>query len=201
MIVGCACNPIKYEADLGFLNSAQANSFEYFVRINGTPCKDMDNKIGLCAKRVESNQSLKFEIDSKPYSYTLSVRCTKELNSDFSVNVAKEVPYSFTIKPESFATVKSFTCIGEVFPEDRDQEISANFQVRAIVVDSNYVEREIVTTTKVKKDTYLIFGKHSRYVFLNGKFYNKQPMIKIDPNAVNIGYSESERMRFNYWNF
>lgn len=197
LLILCSCNEIKYQADIGFLNSAQANSFEYFVTINGAPCKDMDNKIGLCAKRIESNAPLKFKIDPKPYGYSFNLRCTKELNSDYSINIAKDQAYEFSIAPEKFATVKSFTCIGEIFPEDRPQEISGNFQVRAIVFDSNYIERELVYTKEVKKDTYLVFGKYAKYTFLNGKTYKEQTAIKINKDQKNFGYSESENLRVN----
>lgn len=195
-----SCNSLKYESDIGFLNSAQANSMEYYTLVNGSPCKDMDGKIGLCAKRVNSNQELKFSMDAKPYSYRFNLTCSSAIDSDFSIDIEKEKPFSFLIKPEKFSSVKSFTCIGEVFPHDRNQEVSANWSVRVIVVDSEYQERELIYKTKEKEKEFLVLGKHALYSNLNGKIYKKKTKLELE-KPDSFAYSESERMRFNYWGF
>jgi len=201
ILVSCSCNPIKYKSDLGFMNSAQANSLEYFVRVNGSPCKDMDGKMGLCAKRIESNKALNFSMEAREYGYEFSLSCTKAINSDFTISIEKGKPYSFIIVPEKFLDVRSFTCIGEIVPNDRDQQISAKWYVRVVIFDGKYVEREaIYKTTKRKKD-WLIFGKHARYVYINGKRFKKRTGIEIKGEGPFFGYSESERMRFNYYGY
>lgn len=196
LFVLTSCQSINYEADFGFLNSAQANSMEYFTLVNGSPCKDMDGKIGLCAKRIKSDQALQFKMDAKEYSYRFNLTCTSSLNADFSIDVEKGKVYEFSIPSDKFSNVRSFTCIGEIFPHDRDQEVSANWSVRVIVVDSEYLERELVYKTTRKGKEFLVFGKHARYVTVNGKRYEKKPMVEYKGGP---GYSESERMRFNYW--
>lgn len=198
-LFACSCRSIKYKPDLGFMNSAQANSMEYYVRINDKICKDMDNKVGLCAKRIASNKKLTFSFDVRPYSYTLTLRCTGAIDSDFSIDIAKGSLYSFSIIPEKFSHVKTFTCIGEIFPHDRDQQISATFHVRVVVFDGKYVERELVYTKMKRKSKFIVFGSHAKYVTYNNKHYKNKPSIKTK-SFKQFGYSESERMRFNYIN-
>lgn len=192
-----SCSPIKYESDIGFLNSAQANSMEYLVRVNGAACKDMDGGIGLCAKRVASDKPIAFKMDAREYAYRFNLQCTSTINSDFSIDIQKEKPLEFSITPEKFAAVKSFTCIGEVFPQDRDQEVSANWSVRVVVVDSAYLPREIIYSETDGKKSYLVMGKHAKYVSVGGKIAKSSTRVKVED--INIeAYSESERMRFNY---
>lgn len=188
------CNSLKYESDIGFLNSAQANSMEYYAKINGTPCRDMDGIVGLCTKRLASNQELKIEMDARDYAYRFNLQCTSTLGVDFSQDVLAGKAFSFAISPEKFRDVRSFTCIGEVFPQDRDQEVSANWSVRVVVYDSQYQPREIVYVY----ENHLIFGKHARYITADGKRYSKKTSLK-GADQIRFAYSESERMRFNYW--
>lgn len=200
LLVSCACKDIKYESDLGFMNSAQANSMEYMVKINSKVCKDLDGKVGLCATRVKTNEPLRFEMDAREYGYRFNLTCTSSIDSDFSIDIEKEKPFAFSIHHDKFSSVKSFTCIGEVFPHDRNQEVSANFSVRAIVTDSLYLEREIIYKTKQEEKSFLVLGKHARYVHLNDSFYKKKTKLELeDQNSK--AYSESERMRFNYWGY
>lgn len=187
-----SCKELEYEADSGFLNSAQANSMEYLAVINGKVCKDLDGLVGLCAKRIASNEDLNFSFDSRPYSYRLDIRCTSTINSDFAVDVLKDKPYSFKIPFSKFATERSFTCIGEVFPQDRAQEVSATFSIRVIVKDAAYRAREEI----YQEQGYVVLGKNALYAKIDSRNYEKNTVVKM--KKFTKAYSESERMRFNY---
>lgn len=187
-----SCKQLPYEADLGFLNSAQANSMEYLAKINGKHCKDLDGLIGLCAKRINSDEDLVFEFDPRPYSYRLNVRCSQAIDVDFSVDVMKDKTYNFKIISSKYGQERSFTCIGEVFPDDRDQQVSATFQVRVIIRDAAYLPREEI----YQEGDYVILGKNAKYATVDKKQYEKSPTVKLKRFAQ--AYSESERMRFNY---
>lgn len=191
-----SCTGMKYQNDIGFLNSAQANSMEYFVRINDKPCVDMDEKVGLCAKRVKTNENLVFKMMAREYGYRFNLKCSSDIDSNLSVDIKKETPYSFQIDAEKFSHTRSFTCIGEVFPHDRKQEISASWHVRVLTVDKDYTEREKVQEIKSKGKTYLVMGKHARYVHHDGKIEKKKPVIE---KGSGFAFSESEMMRFNYY--
>ena len=194
----CSCINIKYEADNAFLNSAQANSMELLVRLNGSPCMDMDDKVGLCAKRIPSDKKLVFTQDARPYGYRIYIKCSRSVDVDQSFDIEKDAPFKFEILPEKFIGVKSFTCIGEIFPADRDQEVSALWSARIVVFDKNYTPRTSIYKIKSGKKKYLILGKNARYSFLNGKWKKKKTHLKVT-GENNFAYSESERMRFNYW--
>ena len=199
LLTACSCQPIKYSSDVGFLNSAQANSMEFLVRLNGSPCMDMDGKVGLCARRIANNESLIFTQGKRPYGYRIYLKCSNSVGVDESFDILPNAPFKYEIKPEKLEGVKSFTCIGEIFPFDRDQEISALWSARIIVLDNKYTKRETIYKIKKRKKDYLVMGKHAKYVFLNGDWKNKKTTVRVKGNK-NLAYSESERMRFNYWN-
>lgn len=196
LLTACSCQPIKYQADLGFLNSAQANSPEYLVKINGKYCKDMDGQIGLCAKRIKSNEKIRFIMDKRAYSYRLNVGCSSLVDFNLSVDVLENAVFEFSIDPEAFKEAKSFTCIGEIFPQDRKEEISAFWHTRFVVVDENYQGRESIYS----QDGILVLGQNAKYSLLNeDKIIKKKASVKSD--GVEKAYSESETMRFNYYGY
>lgn len=196
LLTACSCQPLKYKADLGFLNSAQANSPEYLVKINGKFCKDLDGEMGLCAKRIKSNEKISFILDKRAYSYRLNVSCSSLVNFKLSVDVLENANFEFSIEPEAFQEAKSFTCIGEVFPQDRSESVSAFWHSRFIVVDKLYQGREEIYS----QDGALILGSNAKYTLLNeDKIIKKKTAIKAD--GISKAYSESETMRFNYYGY
>lgn len=197
-LVFSSCQSLKYQADNAFLNSAQANSMEYFVRVNRKPCRDIDDKYGLCAKRIASNETLTFSMDQRPYAYRFELKCSSSVDTDFAIDIEAYKPFSFKIEPEQFEGVKSFTCIGEIFPHDRDQEVSATWSVRVVVYDHEYLEREIIYKKRERGRNFLVMGVHAKYVSINGKSYKRKPVVKVKSKRI-FAYSESERMRFNYF--
>lgn len=192
VFIASSCQQLKYEADLGFLNSAQANSMEYLAVINGKVCKDIDGMVGLCAKRISSNEDLNFSFEARPYAYRLDVRCSATIDFDFSVDVQKDKSYSFKIQSSKYGNERSFTCIGEIFPEDRDQQVSATFSIRVVIKDALYRGREEI----YQEGSVVVLGKNAKYAKVDGKEFSKSPIVKLKKFAQ--AYSESERMRFNY---
>lgn len=201
-----ACTTIKYSDDSGFLVSAQADSPEFPVYLNGKICKDTDGIPGLCTKRLRSNEPLVIRMDARPYSYKLQLACSKDIGVSQSFAVEKDQPFEFTIKPEQFAVMMSFICVGEVMPDDRELPVSAKWKLFASIVDQAYVQRETAYITKKGGRNFLIMGQHARSVnvFDEGKWktYKEKPVIEIsgDPAKV-IAYSESFNMRFNALGF
>lgn len=200
-----SCSNARYKDDYGFLNSSQANSPEYPVYINNKLCLDLDKRPGLCAIRVKSNQSIELKIDPQMYDYRLQLQCTKALDLDKSFDVEKQKDFSFVILPTSFSTLRSFTCIGEVFPKDRQETISAKFEIRFIVYDAEYIGREYAYFLKTSDSSVVNVGDFARsitvYYYEKGKLrlvqaWKSNP-VEI-PSTQFYLYSESANMRFNY---
>ena len=202
-----SCQTIKYLDDLGFSVSAMANSPEWPVYINGKFCRDIDGIMGLCSKRVKSNESVSIKFEKQSYDYRVHLQCSKDTGIDFSVDVPKInlLPYEYVIKPEQFSTLRSFTCIGEIFPGDRTEPTSAKFEIRIMVVDASYAVREIMNLYKYKGKDYLLLGQHAKYSIVydhkNGKeirrTYKQETMVQIDDPSNVRALSESFSMRFN----
>lgn len=189
------CTTLKYEADIGFLNSAQANSYEYPIKVAGNECKDMDGRFGACVKQHRSDRDLGFRIDPQNYSYRLVVNCSSAIDSDFTVDVERERAYSWAIAWQKFSTVRSFTCIGEIFPQDRDNSLSGKWHVRVLIHDGEYSRRENI----YYRDGHLVLGKHAKHSMVchDGKCerHHEKTVVKTPRNS--FAYSESEVMRFN----
>lgn len=196
---GSCKTSLKYQDDIGFLNSAQANSYEYPLKVGGSLCKDMDGRVGACVKQTASDNDLGFRIDSQPYSYRLVVNCSSSVDSDFSVDVEKGKSYSWKISPEKFFDVRSFTCIGEIFPDDRVNSLSAKWHVRVLIFDGEYSARERI----YHREGHLVLGKFAKYSMVctgsKCKRYEKKTVVKA-PNTAKA-YSESEVLRMNYYGF
>lgn len=192
--ISCSC--IKYAPDTEFKNSSQANSFEYLVRINGEVCKDITGKVGACAIGVKSEEKIDFSFDSRPYGYRLKVECSSAQGFEEIFDVAKDMPFSFNIVP----SVKQFSCIGEIFPVDRKQSISAKWYARLLVQDSDYEKRETPYVYTDKKKKYLVMGSHSKYLNIDGKDLDEKTVTLLKNDNVKA-YSESEMGRFNYYGY
>ncbi len=201
---GCK-SPLKYRNDFGFLVSAQANSPEFPVRLNGSLCVDSDRRPGLCAKRVRSSETIRISFEPQTYAYLVTLTCTSGVKVPPPGNVIAGEPFSFTLSPDDFREFKSFTCIGEISPQDREAPVSASFRAHFVVVDANYAEREAAYLTARNGKTYLVLGQFARSarVFDQGRWrlVEKRPIVEVkgDPEKV-AAYSESYAMRFNFLN-
>ncbi len=206
LIIACACLPIKYEGDLNFINAAQANSNEYMVQIKGPNgwkvCKDIDGIVGQCSKRISSNETIQFKMDAREYGYRFYLRCTKGIGNPEPIDITPGSSHTFVLTPAQYAPNKIFECVGYIYPHDRDQEIYGKWFATFSVYDHYYREREKIYVDSKKGKKGIVFGKHARYVHYNGKRYKKKTMLKLKrKDKVGRGYSESERMRFNYFNY
>ncbi len=107
-------------------------------------------------------------------------------------------PFDWEIPPGNFLSVRSFTCNGEIHPEDRVNSVSAKWHLRALIYDAVYTPREVM----YHRDGKLILGKHAKHsrVCHDGKckIYKKKTVVKVPEGATAI--SESEVMRFNAYN-
>jgi hypothetical protein len=206
VLILVACTTIKYQDDTGYLNSAQAESPEFPVYLNGKVCKDTDNQPGLCSKKIQSNSILSIEIPALPYSYKLDLACTKSLDESKIYDVEANTKFIRLIPPEKFASVKSFICIGEIFPKDRPEQISALWEVRVKISDKAYTPRESIYLTKKHGFVFLVMGEYARSILVydqgQWRHYSKTAVVRIkgDPSKVRA-YSESYQMRFNFFQF
>lgn len=190
------CTSIKYEDDVNFLNSAQANAFEWMVMVDGKVCKDLDGEVGACTKRIKSDHSPTLKHDSRPYAYQVQLKCSQGSGvEDFSQDVEANKSWSYKIEASKI-TATSFTCIGEAFPQDRDNKLSAKWQVRFLVYDVEYERREILQGDS-RGFLFGRFAKHAKACSSSGcKNFYKTTAVKFK-NGIKA-YSESELMRFNY---
>lgn len=197
IILVCSCQSIKYEDDLGFLNSAQAGNPEFLVKVNRKPCIDMDKKVGLCAKRIRSNETIVLSHEARPYSYMFELTCTKSIDSNQTINVDVNEPLEITILPQAFNHKTQFTCVGEVFPDDR-KLVSSKWHIRFVLVDEKFREREAIYLKKKTGKEHVVFGKYALFSTMGGKTLKKKTAQKYTGGPV---YSESRLMRFNYYGF
>lgn len=196
-LIGMAsCKSIPYKSDVKFLNSSQSNSYEYPAYVQAKLCKDLDGKIGACVKQVEGNKDVEIVLDPQSYSYTLQFKCSK-IGIDWDKDVPEGQKFPWRIEAAQLTEI-SFTCEGEVFPHDRANSDSAKFQIRFLVYDPLYEQRESIHQV----GDYLVLGqyaKHSRVCFKNLKCERHNQTTAIKSKDVVFAYTESERMRFNQW--
>lgn len=200
-----ACQSIAYKDDIGFLVSAQANSPEFPAYVNGHLCVDMDGLPGVCSKRIRSDEDLVLRFDPQGYVYTLTLTCSSGMPARPSVTVPANTSHVEMIKPSEFIQFRSFSCIGEVGPQDRQPPISAKFRVNVTVTDAAYVGMDRIFHGNVDGKNVLVIGQYARaaWVFDQGKWtrYDKATAVEVrDPPEKLKAYSQSFAMRFNYFN-
>lgn len=208
LAAGASCASLPYESDQsGFLVSAQANSSEFPVYLNGKLCIDMEGQAGLCSKRLRSNEDLTFRFDPQEYSYLLTLNCSTGLPPVAPATVPAKQGFTLKIRQAdiSAAGFRRFTCIGEINPQDRGEPVSAKFTVSVAVYDVAYLQREAMGFTTKKGKTYLVTGKYARqaWVFDQGKWtrHRETTLVQIKGPIHEVrAYSESYVMRFNFWN-
>ncbi len=193
------CSSIPYEDDIRFLNSAQANSMEWLLRVDGAVCKDMEGIIGACTKRVGSQSDVLLQHDPRPYGYRVDVECTDGTGIVFRHDVPKGEPWQYTLEHGDFEGFRSLSCQGEIFPHGRGNSLSALWQIRLIVFDDRYEGREEIYYL----DEELIMGKHAKFTnwCFEGKCRVDDELTTVNTEPGAKAYSESEVMRFNYWNY
>lgn len=204
IITGCGSKKLSYKPDHAFPVASQANSLELPVYVNKRLCVDMDGQPGLCSKRISNMTPLVIIIDPRPYAYRLQMTCSQAVGSSKSYDVLKENPLTIKIEPDKFNHVKSFICMGELYPYNTDQQVSAKFEVRVKVQDDEYVKREEITVVSGDKSDKVIFGVYAKYSTVcyeggNCKTFTRVTSTNIKKGKKYFAFSESERMRYNYF--
>lgn len=203
LVLCCSCThtEIQYRPDVGFLVSAVADSPEFPVMVDGYFCQDISGKSGLCSVRLKHYKNLKFDFAKSQYAYKVHLLCSKSTGFDKSFDVEEGMPLQIEVPYNNFENIKSFICIGEVFPRDREDKISAKFEVRVKLIDNEYVEREDMRLEKDGDDHYLILGEHARYsrVFDQNewKYYKKRTKVQVFDIPALMAFSESYSFRIN----
>jgi len=201
VLCGCTTTEIQYRPDIGFLVSAVADSPEFPVRIDGYNCEDMSGKPGLCSLRLKQYRILKFQFEPRQYAYRLHIVCSKATGFEQSYDVDVDKPLLVEMPYKHYENLKSFICIGEVFPRDREDKISAKFEVRVKLIGKEYVEREKMRLEKDGDDYYLVLGEHAYFsrVYDKGewKSYKKKTKIQVFDIPSLMAYSESYSFRVN----
>lgn len=204
IFLGVSCAEVTYRADNGFLNSAQAGAYEYPLLVQGGLCRDMDGEVGACVKRLPDNVALQMTIRSQPYAFRAQLTCSSELGADDSRDVSQGQDLTLEVPAAKYGTLRSFTCRVEVFPKDRPAEISAQAEVRVKLYDHTYVGRESMSVQERDGKSYLYMGDHAKYakvcVGAVCRRYQETTVLEVPRGPSIFAYSESERMRFNYFN-
>lgn len=199
-----SCTTIKYVDDVGFLDAAQANSYEFPVKVNGTTCKDMLGNVGLCSIRWANNQDFVMNIDPQVFSYTYVLTCSNGLNVNQSESIAANTSTAVTIPYANYGALLEFTCILQINPSDRTA-VSAQSEIRVVLYDPNYQAREKMYLTKQGIFTYLVLGQYALYSYVcdSGKCssYTKETTIKVNNTTGLTAYSQSYQERFNFWGY
>ena len=154
---------------------------------------------------IKADEDLQASMDPLPYDYHLTVQCSDSVDVKLNQDVVKDAPWSMVIDHAKYAKVKSFTCIGEVFPKTTPEKVSARWELRVKVVDLTYVGREEMNLLKRGDDLFLVTGSHALYSRVCEKDvcknYTKVTMVLItDPSTV-TAYSQSKFMRFNQFGY
>jgi len=204
LLILIGCSTIAYQDDLGFLDSAQANSYEFPIKIGSTICKDMNGNVGLCSTRWANNKDLVINLDAQPYAYTYVLTCSSALNVNHSESISSNKATSITIPFMSYGSLLEFTCIVQIFPSDRTA-VSAQGQVRVVLFDPNYQPREQMYLYKSGLDNYLVLGQYAlhSYVCDSGKCssYKKKTAVKVKSVTGLTAYSQSYQERFNFYGY
>lgn len=203
LIILVSCGSTDYESDVGFLPPYKAEVFEYPVMVNGHVCKDMIGKVGACTLITDNRKDTKITLISRPYRYSIKMTCSSNINFNHSTDIRENQDYEIVISKDSYGQEAQFICIGRIIPLDRNF-ISARFELRVRVQDGKYIKRSTSRYFEKEGKRYLSMGKHSRdlYIFEGGKWahYNRRSVVRVGARGSR-GFSESELMRFNYYNF
>jgi hypothetical protein len=165
-LVGCQSpNRVDYMSDVAFMGPAAANSPEQPVAVNGRACLDTDGNPGLCSSRIVAGQELVLSLPGRPYPYQLVLACSAALKADAEYSVPAGEPFTVALKTAGLpADLKSFICMGELHPQDRPEEVSARFEVRAKLVEKAYEQAEIPRLRRDGDDWYVDTGKYAFHV-------------------------------------
>ncbi len=195
IIIAASCNHVEYESDVAFMNSSDANSFEFPVYINNKMCVDLNRNPGLCVLHHNKSNTLTLTVDPRPYTYKLDLFCPEQNVMDgWTVPKGKKFTHSFD-RGDLLAS-RSMVCIGEIFPRNRGL-VSAKFSFVVKLVDSEYIKRNKIMA--FPNEGLLVIGNHALYTTENRLTKRKRTTLKLKKNQK--VYSESHNMRFNAYGY
>lgn len=180
--------------DSAFLSPSLANSPEETIVVNGHPCIDLEGLPGICSLRAVEGSTIDLTLPGKPYPLQLSISCSEAAKFDKEISVSEGTPTKVSIPVPLLSVTKSFTCIGEVYPQDRSQQISLKFEVRVKIIDKKYEALETPRIIKAGDTTFVVVGKYALHTFVKDKnvwtYYFKSPIVKVSGGKI-IVVSES----------
>jgi len=163
----------EYEDDFSFMSDARGNFFSEEVYLNNDLCRDMSNTTGACTLQIPSTGALKYLVAARPYGYRITFVCSKKINFEFSRQVSEMETLEFEIPDKHFKNEQSFTCIGEIFPEDRKEAVSAKFETRIKVFNPHLIKMDKPVSRVEDNKKYIVLGKYS----LHGRICNLEECI------------------------
>lgn len=193
ILVLLSCAKLEYKTDIGFLNSAQANSPEFPIKINNKTCKDSNGQAGLCSFRLKSDKDLNIDLLKWPEERRINFTCTDNIDFNKTFHVPKKNDFSVSITPSDFSSALSFACIIKIYRGNDEQRIAYMAKFHITVIDSKYQEREEI----YKLGESLVIGQHSMITVINGKSYKKKTTYKPkkkEQNTQVISVSEMGRI-------
>lgn len=190
LLFSCTTSKITYIDDTAFLQPAIANSPEELVSVNSHPCIDIEGLPGMCSLRVFEGSTIDLTVSGKPYPFQLSISCSDAVKFDKEISVEAKTITKLIIPVPLLEITKSFTCIGEIYPQDRSQQISSKFELRVKIIDKNYEVLETPRIISKEGNTYVVVGKYALHTFVkdNGiwKYYFKDSIVKVSGNKLII---------------
>jgi hypothetical protein len=203
LLAACQGRAVQYMDDSSFMTPSKANAAEVLVTVNGRPCLDVDGAPGLCALRIKSGEDLVIGLSGEPYAYQLTLTCSSglQLNGQYSSPAGQVL--RVTIPADKYGNLKSFTCIGEIFPQDRPEPSSSKFEFRAAVVSQAYVPREPVQVVERGDGRwYAEPGPYALYTLVKDsgvwRVYHRETSIHVSGPDVIVA-SESRECRMNLY--
>jgi len=200
LLSSCVSGSLDYVDDRGFLPAVRGNSPEYLVMVDGYYCVDVSGKGGMCSTRIRNLKDSIIQIMPQNYAYKIHFLCSKAIDFEFSQDVKKGKEYFITVPHDNFKDVETFVCIGEIFPDDREDKVSSMFEIRYRVIDSSYVEGSLINF----KDGEVLLGRHALHSKIydgkEWKSYNKQTVVETKEKNI-MAVVETYNMRYSYYNF
>lgn len=194
----------QYEDDFTFMSDARANYFSEEVTVNNYLCKDITGAPGACSIQIPNNLDLTLKLAPRPYEYRVTITCSSKLGFEVNTTVLENTERLITIPKDKIAAIDSFTCIGEVFPQDRPEAVSMKFEVRTKVYNAELIkldEPRIDISSKGKADILVgIYAKHTKVCnSTDCEFVQEKYRFKSKLRQVRYIKAESASGRLAYW--
>ena len=178
----CSCVQLKYENDISLVPPLLANSGESLVFLNKSVCKDADNKIGFCAKRIKTDEDLVIYVEAQQYPYELALDCADSLGVDQSFTVKEKESFEFTIPSKNYGGLRFFNCTVDIYPLNRPEPIGSFAAFRVMLVDVNYMAMPNINY----QGGFTVFGKNAYLTKADNEEYKEKTFVKGSPRLVQV---------------